>query len=209
METVTKHSTLPDQALGLISEVCPIFLCLIKSFLSSLSVSVCVARTKCQSLVRPVCVSAGSVLARAKDACAGSCWSQQRPLCHLLGSVRVFNFQPLGQEHFNFSSYWEKEAVVWERKVKESALAAEVGDHSLYARCQLLLDVLQPGVCEGWGLLANLKVVQTVRSGPWAWAGALGGLQVCAGTSRETWKCEVHEEWMCEPVCLPGGIKQE
>lgn len=35
--------------------------------------------------------------------------------------------------------------------MRGSALVAEVGDHSLYARCQLLLNLLQPAVCEGWG----------------------------------------------------------
>lgn len=34
-------------------------------------------------------------------------------------------------------------------KMRDSALVAEVGDHSLYARCQLLLELLQLGVCEG------------------------------------------------------------
>lgn len=48
--------------------------------------------------------------------------------------------------------------------MRDPALVAEVRNHSLYARCQLLLDLLQS--VRGWVLLANLKVVQIVKGGP-------------------------------------------
>lgn len=66
----------------------------------------CIARTRCQSLVRPVCVSVGSVLATGVGPGVRvpvlEATGAMRPLCHLLEWVWVFNFQLLGREHCVF-----------------------------------------------------------------------------------------------------------
>lgn len=51
-------------------------------------------------------------------------------------------------------------------------------------------------------LLANLKLVQTVRRGPQDWAGVLGRVLGCAGMPRVTCECGVHEALVCESVCV-------